>query len=222
MEDSIRISVRELVAFSYFQPDILPTADLSVMQTGAKAHRARQSLSEGEAEKSIQHLFELAGVNILLHGRMDTYFDDEVPLIEEIKLGSGQMDAPLPEHRAQAICYAAMLSLEKDGTSVKVRICYVDEKGQPTCQFNEELNADMLEKEIMALLLPFAVFAKREIAHRTSRDESLRAMPFPFDAYRPGQRELAVQVYTGISRKRGCLPVFQPAQAKARRCCFRR
>jgi len=202
VEDSIRISVRELVAFSYFQPDILPSVDLSMMQTGAKAHRARQAQSEGEAEKAIQHLFEMEGVSILLHGRMDAYFEADVPLVEEIKLGSAQMDAPLMEHRAQAVCYAAMLSRQRNGNSVDVSICYVNEEGQLICQFDERMGADALEAEIMALLMPFAAFARRELAHRERRDAGLRAMPFPFDAYRPGQRELAVQVYTGIVRKK--------------------
>ncbi len=34
--------------------------------------------------------------------------------------------------------------------------------------------------------------------HRRERDASLRHLVFPFDAYRPGQREMAVQVYTAV------------------------
>lgn len=202
MEENVRISVRELVAFSYFQPDILPSADASALLAGTRAHQARQKKSEGDIEKSISHLFMVEGVSILVHGRMDAFADGEIPLVEEIKLGGGAMRAPLKEHRAQVMCYAAMLSLEKPCDAVRFCLSYVSESGDVLCRFEECMQANELRVEMEALLRPFAICAKRELAHRAKRDESLRAMTFPFDSYRKGQRELAAQVYTGIVRQK--------------------
>ena len=202
MEENVRISVRELVAFSYFQPDILPAADASALLAGTRAHQARQKQSEGEVEKSRSHLFEIDGLRVLVHGRMDACVDGEIPFVEEIKLGHDVPEAPLPEHRAQAVCYAAMLIHEKPCCAVDVCVCYVTESGEVIRRFEERLDDAQLEREMQALLAPYIVWAKREMAHRCKRDESLRAMSFPFDAYRPGQRELAAQVYTGIMRKK--------------------
>lgn len=57
MEETFRVSVRELVAFSYFPEDILPAADMESMLIGSQAHRARQATSQDEAERTIKHAF---------------------------------------------------------------------------------------------------------------------------------------------------------------------
>lgn len=202
MGDTFRISVRELVSFSYFSEDILPAADMSAMLTGTLAHKARQDAAEGEAEVSLKHVFSQDEDAVLLYGRMDLFVDGEMPLIEEIKLGSGRECVPLPEHRAQAICYAAMLASEKALEQIQIRVTYVDENGVLLCHFEETQSAQSLAAEIQTLLSPFVAFARREAAHCRSRDESLRTLTFPFDDYRKGQRELAVQVYTAITRKK--------------------
>jgi len=203
VEADVRISVRELVAFSYVQPDILPAAGMmEAMRAGARAHLARQSASEGEAERSIRWSFEVQNLSIQVFGRMDVLRDGEVPLIEEIKLSHEAPKEPLPEHRAQALCYAAMLACEKDCNAVRFSVCYANEDGEVLRSFPEELDAQALMQEMHALLLPYAQFALRERAHCIQRDESLAALPFPYAAYRKGQRELAVQVYTAISRKK--------------------
>lgn len=203
MEADVRISVRELVAFSYVQPDILPAAGMmEAMRAGARAHLSRQSASEGETERSIRWIFEVQELSIQVYGRMDVLHDGDVPLIEEIKLGHEPPQEPLPEHRAQALCYAAMLACEKGCGTVRFSVCYANEKGDVLHSFPEEMNAAALMQAMQDLLLPYAQFALRERAHRMRRDESLSALPFPYDAYRKGQRELAVQVYTAISRKK--------------------
>lgn len=202
MGETFRISVRELVSFSYFQEDIMPAADPSLMLTGTLAHKARQAIAEGEAEVSIKHVFSLAGDEVLLYGRMDVLANGDPPLIEEIKLGSGKEKEPLTEHRAQAVCYAAMLASENNLELVCIRISYVDAQGKLLCSFEERLTASALENEIHTLLAPYLAFARREAAHRDRRDQSLRALAFPYESYRKGQRELAVQVYTAIVRKK--------------------
>lgn len=202
MEENARVSVRELVAFSYFPADIVPASDASLLLKGTLAHQARQRQSEGECEKTIRHAFACQGVTVLVYGRMDVLVDGEIPLIEEIKLGGEAREDALPEHWAQAACYAAMLCLEKPCDSVRIRICYTDAGGLELQSFERLCGADELMAQMEALLAPYARFVEREQAHRRLRDQSIRALSFPFPSYRPGQRELAVQVYTAIRRKR--------------------
>lgn len=202
MKERFRISVRELVAFSFFEEDILPAGDMSVLLAGTLAHKARQNRIEGETEVSIKHAFSTADGEVLVYGRMDVLIDGEIPLIEEIKLGTDGLSAPLPQHRAQAVCYAAMLALEKPCACAAIRVCYVDEAGGALRGFEETLSADELKAEMERLLAPYLSYAVREETHRRARDESLKALPFPFEGYRKGQRELAVQVYAAISRRK--------------------
>lgn len=202
MKERFRISVRELVAFSFFEEDILPAGDMSALLAGTLAHKARQNRIEGETEVSIKHAFSTADGEVLVYGRMDVLIDGEIPLIEEIKLGTDGLSAPLPQHRAQAVCYAAMLALEKPCACAAIRVCYVDEAGRALRSFEETLSADKLKAEMERLLAPYLSYAVREETHRRARDESLKALPFPFEGYRKGQRELAVQVYAAISRRK--------------------
>lgn len=203
MEETFRISVRELVAFSYFEADILPAGDMSVMWAGTRAHRARQArLMDGEAEKPVSHTFGTSDGPVTVYGRMDAFTDGAVPRVEEIKLSGRLEDAPLPEHRAQAICYAAMVAEEEACQEVCVSVCYVDENGSTLREFVQTLCRGALMEEMLGLLHPYLAFAVRERAHRERRNASLRALPFPFERYRAGQRELAAQVYTAIARKK--------------------
>ena len=202
MEEMFRISVRELVAFSCFPPDIMPADDAEALLTGAQAHRLRQSEFEGETERTIKHVFELDNTKVQVYGRMDAFVQGEVPFIEEIKLCRETPEKARAEHRAQAVCYAAMLAAEQNVFAVRISVCYVDEDGIPLRSFDETCTADQLKNEMNALLRPYIQYAVREAAHRIRRDASLESLPFPFASYRKGQRELAAQVYTAIVRKK--------------------
>lgn len=202
MEKAFRISVRELVAFCFPPEDITPGGGLSDMLLGSAAHRAAQKQREGEIEKSLSQLFTLDGCSIELFGRMDTFLDGDVPTVEEMKHSRHTPPVPFPEHRAQAVCYAAMVCLQKPCERVRIRISYLSADGALVQQFDECREADSLLRETEAWLSDYLRFARREAAHRERRDASIKGMPFPYPSYRSGQRELARQVYTAVSRKR--------------------
>ena len=202
MKRTFRVSVRELVAFSCFPPDILPAADTEALLTGTQAHKARQAGFEGQTEQTIKHVFELEGAEILVFGRMDAFLDGEEPFIEEIKHSKQPPEVVRAEHRAQALCYAAMLAEERECAFVRFSVCYVNLEGEVLRAFEERLSKDELKAQMNELLMPYVRFALREAEHRKKRDQSLQALLFPFASYRKGQRELAVQVYTAITRKK--------------------
>ncbi len=198
----MRISVRELVAFCFPPEDITPGGGVSDMLAGGTAHRAAQKKREGEIEKSLSHTFELDGETIELYGRMDAFTEGEPPLVEEMKHTRRAPSEPIPEHRAQAICYAAMSALDHGYAAVQIRISYISLEGELIRQFDETLLPDALVALTEGWLRQYLRFAVRERAHRQLRDASLRELTFPFPAYRAGQRDLAKQVYTAISRKK--------------------
>ncbi|MDD3214163.1 MAG: ATP-dependent DNA helicase [Eubacteriales bacterium] len=201
---AFRVSVRALVAFSFFPPDITLGAGLAEMQAGTRAHQARETAQaeEFEIEKPLRCNVERGGETITLFGRMDAYREGNPPCVEEIKLCREPPDAPLPDHLAQTRLYAAMLTLADEAETVDTRVVYVNEDGQPLRIFAETAERAFLQQALYHLLDPWLAFAIAERAHRQKRDESLRAMAFPFPAYRAGQRELAVQVYTAITRRK--------------------
>ena len=71
VKEMFKISVRELVAFSCFAPDIMPVTDTNALLTGAQAHRSRQEDYAGETEKTIKYIYELHGARVQVYGRMD-------------------------------------------------------------------------------------------------------------------------------------------------------
>lgn len=202
METAFRISVRDLVAFTYFTEDIMPSGDMKKMLAGTMAHKSRQEKTTDQTEYTVKSIFGEIGEEVLVYGRIDVFRDDEIPKIEEIKLSVWDEPCAMPEHRAQALCYAAMVAKEKPCERVCFSVSYVSEDGQVQREFEETLSADELMQEMLALLVPYVKVAKREREHQRRRDESLRSMTFPFDGYRSGQRELAVQVYTAITRRK--------------------
>ena len=203
MDGQVRVSVRALVEFSIHGEDIFPAASKQSMTAGAKGHRARQKvLGEGwQAEAALSLEAEAEGLSFLITGRMDAYFEADVPVIEELKLcyaGGAPPQEALPEHRAQAAVYGHMVCMINKKAVVRIRVVYVTETGEERAAFEEELSAAELRAEFTALLHALARWERVQAEHREARDESLKQLPFPFAAYRPGQREMAVQVFTAI------------------------
>lgn len=206
MGDALIISVRRLVEFSIFYPDIIPAREMTDMLAGMRAHQNRQQkqLEGYEIEAPVKHTMLCLGQAVTVQGRMDAFLDGDVPLVEEIKRSDAylRLDEPQMAHRKQAVCYGALLALERNIELARIRIAYVDEQGEPLRLFEEECTREVMIGELNELLEPYVRYLLIEVAHKKRRDESLHALPFPFENYRAGQREMAVQVYTAISLKK--------------------
>ncbi len=207
MDGQIRVSARALVEFSIHGEDIFAVSAKQDMQAGAKGHRARQGMlgTGWQAEVPVNLAAEAEGLAFLITGRMDAYFDADIPVVEELKLSYSTSTAPrqaYPVHRAQAVVYGHMVCAEKAKSGAVIRVVYVSETGIEQACFEEELSAEALCAEFSALLLAFARWEAVQQRHRALRDESLARLPFPFAQYRPGQREMAVQVFTAIRSKK--------------------
>ena len=204
-----RVSVRALVEFSLHGEDIRPGgAVLRAMQEGTLGHRARQSLLPPmwQSEVPLELTLPLQDEHdVLLSGRMDAFLEADVPQVEEIKLWPEKLSPPAepqPAHLAQAVCYGFILCETRHLESVSVSVVYVHTNGHVVAEFPRQLTSLECREAFLALWEPWARRQRLVLAHERARDASLLAMPFPYANYRPGQREMAVQVYTAIRRGR--------------------
>ena len=201
--ETIRISVRGLVEFTLHGADIRPTGSMRDMQEGTLGHKARQGLlGEGwEAEVPLSLTIPVDDeAELLLTGRMDAFCDGEVPIIEEIKLWQRKESPLLPfeAHEMQAVCYGHMLCQERGIEKVIIRVVYVDRRGKVRGEFDTPLTAAECHARFLTVFEPWVRRNRLVRKHRRERDASLRHLTFPFESYRPGQREMAIQVYTAV------------------------
>ena len=201
--ETIRLSVRGLVEFTLHGTDIRPAGSMKDMQEGMLGHKARQGiLGDGwEAEVPLSLTVPVDDdTELLLTGRMDAFCDGDVPIIEEIKLWQRREPpmAPFEAHEMQAVCYGHMLCEAREIGSVIIRVVYVDRRGKVRGEFDTPLTAQECRVRFMTVFEPWVRRNRLVRKHRRERDASLRHLAFPFDSYRPGQREMAIQVYTAV------------------------
>ena len=210
MLDVLRLGVREMVEFTLHGEDICFSGGVRVMQEGTAAHKARQALLTGEGwQKEVPLEREIpvdeGDFTFLLSGRMDAFLDGDCPVVEEIKLWSSQDDPEEPQqaHTAQALVYAWMLFQERETLcKIETRVAYVSVDGTLRGMFTRQLSPGECRADFDALFIPFkeqTLFLRRRLQER---NRELDALTFPFPAYRAGQREYAVQVYTAIERRK--------------------
>lgn len=204
-----RISVRSLVEFTLHGEDLYPSGGaLRDMQEGMYGHKGRQGdLGEGwQAEVPLSLLVEEDEENtLLISGRMDAFLDGDEPMVEEIKLWQHRehIEKPFPAHVMQASVYAHMLCEQRaECRGVGVRVAYVDRKGRVQASFDEFLSRAECKERFCSVLFPYLQRMRVIRQHRRGRDASLDAVGNPYGTFRPGQREMAAQVFTAIQRQR--------------------
>ena len=197
------VSVRAMVEYALRRGDLTPGMQLSRVREGSLGHRARQAaLGDGaRTEVGVRGRVEGALCSLDVSGRIDALMRrDGLAVVEEIKLApaQGAPDAAVPEHRAQAVCYAHLLGEAR----AVVRVLYVTRAGDAVACFEETLDAPALADEFSALAAPYLARLEARLRWRGVRDASLRTLAFPFPAYREGQRALAAQAYWAVRSRR--------------------
>ena len=219
----LRASVRHMVEFSLRSGDLLP-ASAAAMQEGSRAHRARQKDAEAVSERPVRWQGVCDGVQADIQGRIDLLWENAgIPCVDELKLcaAAGPLpDAAVPVHRMQAVCYGFMLCEELALSQIQVRVSYVAEDGTVRAQFEELLSRAEAEELFFSMLRPLVRFHAMQTAYLEKRNETLQALAFPYPDYRPGQREMAVQVYTAIDRKKRLFATLPTGTGKSAATLF--
>ena len=201
------VSVRSLVEF------VLQSGDLTAggfhrrdrAQLGTQGHRrVQRSRPEGyEAEVEIVYRVEGADPPLEVRGRIDGLYASQEPvIIEEIKTTTLSLDLIGEEHNhlhwAQAQCYAYMYARQQHLGEICIHLTYYHLDQRKEKNFERHFTFAELETFFGALITSYLEWIRKVQAWQARRDRSIQQMDFPYEAYRPGQREMAVAVYKAI------------------------
>lgn len=206
----IHISVRGLVEFVLRHGDIdnrHKVAPDNAMQEGSRIHRMIQRRMGGgyQAEVPLKITFEEKGYILTVEGRADGIIhQDDGVIIDEIKgiyREPARLKEPVPEHIAQAKCYAYIYALQQNLPSIRVRMTYCHIPTEEIRYFYEDYSFQELEKWFLELIASYRKWADYAWKWKGLRQASIVGLPFPFP-YRDGQKELVAGVYRTIYHKK--------------------
>jgi len=214
--NKIKISVRTLVEFILRSGDLDNRTggrrDTEAMQEGSRIHRKIQKKmgSNYSAEFSLSITIPISRdeveFEICVEGRADGIISqpEEEPtvVIDEIKgvyMELSHLEAPVPIHRAQAMCYAYIYAKQYDYDNIGIRMTYCNLETENTKYFDETFTFPELEQWFLGLIDEYGKWAAWQNRWSIKRNDSIRALEFPFP-YRPGQKELVTDVYKTIIR----------------------
>ena len=211
MDKSLRLSVHQLVDFLLRSGDIDNRVfNRSSMNEGSRLHAVYQSKQSANymAEYPLAVSLTVDEIDILLEGRADgiikrsdgSYVIDEIKTtVEELKVFH---EDNLDWHLGQAKCYAYMFAKLNDLEFIGIKLTYI-RQGKEKEQLIDTYVFNYLELEqfVIDLINQYLEFYNIIFEKINKRNESIKSLPFPFEKYRPGQRELAK--YTYAASKKG-------------------
>jgi len=167
-------------------------------------HRVQRRRPEGyETEVTVQGQVERPEFLLTITGRIDGLLRTASHVcLEEIKttrLSFESLEAqPNPIHWGQLQCYGYLLAQEEALPFVELRLTYVQPDPWRTKTFIRRMDSDELAHFFNGVVTQYMDWMDLVVQWVTTRDESAARLVFPFDAYRPGQRTLAVETYRTI------------------------
>jgi len=210
--------VHSLVEFALSSGDLTPGGfqRRDRAQLGTQGHkRVQRSRPEGyESEVEISYPVEDADPPVEVQGRIDGLYPGADPvIIEEIKTTTLSLEMIGEEHNwlhwAQAQCYAYMYARQHDLSEIVIHLTYYHLDSQVEKTFERSFTLVELETFFNNLITIYLKWMRKIWANQVRRDVSIGQLEFPYAAYRPGQREMAVDVYKAI-RDNGRLYVQSP------------
>lgn len=206
MKPCFAISVRSLVEH------VLRSGDLSAAFRGSasaiegiRAHQRlqRQRPPGYQAEVPVQLSLEFADFTLDIGGRIDGVFGQAEPVvIEEIKSTLRPLKEieaePNEIHWGQAQCYAYMYARQQGLAEIDLQLTYMQLESERTLTLTRRFEVDALALFFDDLIARYRQWVQWRSDWAHTRDQSLAALVFPYSAYRPGQREMAVAVFRTI------------------------
>ena len=211
MEKSLRLSVHQLVDFLLRSGDIDNRVfNRSSMNEGSRLHSVYQAKQSKNymSEYALSVPLYVDGIDITLEGRADgiikrrdgSFCVDEIKTtVEDLKVFHKDN---LEWHLGQAKCYAYMFAKLNDLEYIAIKLTYI-RQGKEKEQFIDSYIFNYLELEqfVLDLIAEYLEFYNIIFQKLEKRNQSISVLPFPFESYRKGQRDLAKYAY--ISAKKG-------------------
>lgn len=192
---------------------------------GIRAHQRVQRTRPDTyvSEVTVTHQIETDRFILEIGGRIDgvyTVDDPEEPadtgekssrvIIDEIKSTHRDLThfekEQDPIHWGQVKCYAYIYGIHHGLADIDTQLTYCHLESGKTLEIRQSFTIDELEKDFQHLVARYLQWADKIFQWYEIRDESIGPLAFPFAAYRPGQRQMAVDTYRTI-RNRGQLIV---------------
>ncbi len=211
MEKSqIKISIRNLVELVLRSGDIDNRLVSSTrMLEGTRIHQKIQKEGGSNYSKEVFLTFdyEIQGFTIRLEGRADGIISEpDGIVIDEIKSTTRPLEYIDDEfsllHWAQAKSYAFIYATQNQMDEICVQLTYFQVDTEERMNIRKQFKLCELEAFMSELMSKYLIWASMQDEWNTLRDISIKALQFPFDNYRKGQRELAVAVYKTIMQER--------------------
>lgn len=225
----IRLSVRDLVEFVLREGDLdnrkTASAKKEAMQQGSRLHRKiqRRMGSFYHPEVKLTHTVDQEEFQVVIEGRADGVIDEPGGVtIDEIKCTYQDVSyfkEAQQVHLAQAKCYGYFFSLGRELAAITLQVTYCNIETEEIRQFSHTCSFEELEEWFNGLLHEYLKWARYQYLHRERRQASIRALRFPFP-YRPGQKELAVDVYRSIKRQKNLYIQAPTGIGKTLSCLF--
>ena len=214
MKRILKIAVRELVEFVRRSGDLQLEFMAATRPTeGIRAHQKVQKSRPANymPEVSITHQIETERFILEVGGRIDgIYIDNGIGqlnrvIIDEIKSTNrdlGTFDRKgYPIHWEQAKCYAYIYAFQKDLPEIDIQLTYIHLESGEILELRQTFALDKLEKDFTDLVTQYLAWADKIFQWGEIRDNSIEPLVFPFVSYRPGQRQMAVDIYKTIRNK---------------------
>ena len=191
------VAVRSLCEFTAKVGDLdLRFTPSPTAQEGMAGH----GIVTGRRGGNYQPELSLSGDYGPLHvrGRADGY-DPDQNLIEEIKTHRGDLARMPANHRqlhwAQVRVYGHLLCAARGLADVNLALVYFDIGSQTETVLRETRSALDLAALFADQCTRFVAWAEQELQHRAVRDAALTTLRFPHPDFRPGQRQLAENIF---------------------------
>ena len=212
----ISVQVRELIELACRTGDLGGDRQFVGRErglAGTRGHRKIQRSRPAGYQKEVAVSYELdAGeFRLRVQGRLDgLWVSPSEVVIEEIKTVQGPWDHTAdPLHWAQVKIYGYICAQDHAWNQVILQLTYLDLETGEVTEFREPWAEPALTHFFQATTAIYLDWITQQQRWRRIRDESIRALNFPFSDYRPGQRPLAVTAYRTLVRG-GCLFVEAP------------
>ncbi|MGO1426302.1 MAG: ATP-dependent DNA helicase [Halomonas sp.] len=211
MSATYRVAVRALCDFTAREGDLDHrfTPAPSALE-GIQGHTLVASRRGADyiAEPPLSGTFE----GLTVTGRADG-FDPTVNRLEEVKTHRGSLERMAENQRAlhwaQVKVYGALLCKACGLKHITLTLVYLEIASGKETLLSQEASADELQAFFADQCQRFLAWAEQEAGHRQRRDSRLQTLRFPHTTFRPGQRELAEDVYKATSTGR-CLLAQAP------------
>ena len=196
------ISVRDLIEFVLRGGDLGGTREFVGSDRALAGIRGHQKIQRSRpsgylTELSVEHRVETDEFTLHIRGRIDGLLitPDQV-LLEEIKTVQGIWGHEAdPLHWAQAKFYAFIHAQENALKELVLQLVYLELPAGRVTEFRQTISFAELSDFFATTTTVYLDWLRERHHWCLARNASIVTLAFPFPAYRPGQRELAVAAY---------------------------